>query len=729
MTHDMRKPVAEDDATGRGVTATFGFCAALAFGFLASPWGSFWFGGDTNWFAAGLAWSFFLGGIVAALGAPATGLLIALFFAGGVSQLWFTERDWYSALHMHARSPADLIMLSMLGAEAVVAACAMLSRFGFNGFMRGIKALGSARVFIILAILALATVALSQELGPGLMPWVRYGLKVMLGGGIAFVHIMMMAAILFAPDLPRLWQRMPKRDALGNIQPLCLASLVLAVSSLMAWLTFRGLGLVEDETAYLFQAKTFAAGGLMGPPLPPGTAEAFTYYLLQSTSSGWFATTAPGWPAVLAIGVAVGLPLLVNPLLGAGAVWMIHRLVLRHTGERWTANVAALMMAVSPWMLETSASLMTHALSIALILGAWLLLTSSRDHYADGRNTRSAAMSFMAGLLLGWLFVNRALDGVIIGLLSGLWLVSAVRLRGWPVVVAYGLGCLATGALIFPYNATFTGDPLNAPLAAYLADLWQGTHNDFGFGPNVGPPSGWADLDVWPGHSPLEGLINLADGIRALNLELLGWPAGSLLLILFWLIWGKKDRFARLMTTAVAVVIGMHLFYWFNAIFYIGPRYWSAALPGLVALAALGARAIADRLGKSGIADDRERVTATVAIAMLFALSVFTPWRAIYKFNVRAAAGAAIADAAQHRPEFANAIVFLSEDDYHDAAVLNDPLLRAPAPIFAIDRGAKHNAALLRAWPGRHGISLKVEGKKEKSVSVHAFRPPPGQKD
>ncbi len=729
MTQDKQELIAPDNATKRSVTAALGFCAALLFGYLASPWGGFWFHGDTHWFAAGLAWSFFIGGSAAALGAPITGLLIALLFAGGLSQLWFTERDWYSALRMHAGSPADILMLGILGGEGAVAVYTLVWRFGFNGLMSGIRALGTGRVLIVLAASALATVTLSQELGPGFMPATRYALKVALGGELAFIHIFMLAAILSAPDLPRLWRGLPERAAAMNALPLWLAAMVLAGSGLMAWLAFRGMGLVEDETAYLFQAKTFAAGRLMAPPLASGTAEAFSYYLLQSTPSGWYATTAPGWPALLALGVAAGVPLLVNPLLGAGAVWMLHRLVLRHTGERWTANVAALMMAASPWLLETSASLMTHALSIALILGAWLLLTSSRDSYDEGKTKQSSAMSFVAGLLLGWLFVNRQLEGVVVGVLSGLWLLGAVRLRGWLVVAAFGLGCMATGALLLLYNAHFTGDPLHAPLAAYLTEVWHSTHNDFGFGPHVGPPPEWSTIDVWPGHSPLEGLVNLIDGVRALNVELFGWSAGSLLLIWFWLAWGRKDRFAWAMAIVVATIIGIHFFYWFNAIFYIGPRYWYASLPGLVVLAALGARELADRLGKSGMADSHGRVAATVVITMLFALSIFTPWRAIYKYSARAAAGAAIEDAARHKPEFANAIVFLSKKDYHDAAILNDPLLRAPAPIFVIDRGAARNAALLRAWPGRHGLSLAVEGKKTKSVSVHAVSPPPGQND
>ena len=41
---------------------------------------------------------------------------------------------------------------------------------------------------------------------------------------------------------------------------------------------------------------------------------------------------------------------------------------------------------------------------------------------------------------------------------------------------------------------------------------------------------GWA-IDAFPGHSPLEALINANLNISSINIELFGWSTGSLIII------------------------------------------------------------------------------------------------------------------------------------------------------------------------------------------------------
>ena len=71
---------------------------------------------------------------------------------------------------------------------------------------------------------------------------------------------------------------------------------------------------MPDEVVYLFPARYFAAGKL-SMPLPPVPA-AFNVDLMTYQAARWFSPVPPGWPAILAVGAFVGLPWLVDPILG-----------------------------------------------------------------------------------------------------------------------------------------------------------------------------------------------------------------------------------------------------------------------------------------------------------------------------------------------------------------------------------------------------------------------------
>ena len=63
-----------------------------------------------------------------------------------------------------------------------------------------------------------------------------------------------------------------------------------------------------------------------------------------------FSIFPPGWPAFLAVGVALGAGWLVNPLLAAACVPLAHRVFLG-LADRRTADVGVTLMAVSPAVL------------------------------------------------------------------------------------------------------------------------------------------------------------------------------------------------------------------------------------------------------------------------------------------------------------------------------------------------------------------------------------------
>ncbi len=409
----------------------------------------------------------------------------------------------------------------------------------------------------------------------------------------------------------------------------------------------------------------------------------------------------------LALGVLLGIPLLVNPFLGALAVFLAHRLTDRWAGRR-AADLTALLMASSPMLLILSASLMTHALALALTVGAWLLCTLAHDRAGQGR-AMPAALALAAGLLMGWLFLTRALEGVLLGGLTGLWLLWIFgRMRRPAPVLAYALGCIATGALIFPYNVALTGDPMTMPMAVYLAGLWHAGVNEFGFGAHIGPPGGWGALDMQPGHSPTEAVFNTLNGLAFLGLDLQGWLWSSLLLIWAALIWRARGAYTGLMLFLAVTVIGVHALYWFSATFYIGPRYWFGAFLAFAVLSAAGLQALGQRAQpvspRAGT-----RLTVVLCLAALFGATVFTGWRAVNKIAPRLAEYREVVHLADEAMATAgpDALMLLACQELVEAAmIMNDPLLRPGSPVFALDRGEEANAALAAALSGRAPVPM-----------------------
>ena len=145
------------------------------------------------------------------------------------------------------------------------------------------------------------------------------------------------------------------------------------------------------------------------------TGYLFEVYLVDQRDGRWYAITNPGWPALLAVGLKLGHPGLVNPLLAALSILLLHALVRRLRGLA-SAHAITAMLAVSPWFLFLSASFMTHLATLACLLGAWLAIEVARRR-------AMLALCLLAGLLLGEIFLVRPLDGILAG--GNLWAASS----------------------------------------------------------------------------------------------------------------------------------------------------------------------------------------------------------------------------------------------------------------------------------------------------------------
>ena len=251
--------------------------------------------------------------------------------------------------------------------------------------------------------------------------------------------------------------------------------IIVSAAFAAVWLTTLARAHFEnvDEVVYAFQAHRFVLGDAVWPA-DTALQRFVKLPLMVVTPTGLHSHFPPGYPAVLAIFVALGVPALCGATLGALAVLGIHRLGSRLAGPA-IGVLAALLLATHPIFLRWSATYMSHAAALtAVTLAAWLLVEGTRGP-GRAHDVRSA----LAGFMLGIAITVRPVTGMAIGL--SLWLALLASRIGWPrfrritAMLCVG-GALPFGALL-AYNTATNGHPTRFGYRAA-----QGHLNDLGFG-------------------------------------------------------------------------------------------------------------------------------------------------------------------------------------------------------------------------------------------------------
>ncbi len=466
---------------------------------------------------------------------------------------------------------------------------------------------------------------------------------------------------------------------------------VTVVSALLSVFCYERHPHVPDEVVYLLHARYFADGRL-DLSLPPVPA-AFDLDLMLYETDRWYCPVPPGWPAALAVGVWLGVPWLVNPIL-AGINVLLTGVLVRQLYDRGTARLVVILLCVSPWALFLAMSYMTHTLTLTCALAAAVAL-------ARARSTGCWGWALAAGGLVGAVALIRPLEGLIVGGLLGLWAVGlgGARLR-LASLVGFGAGAIAAGSLTLVYNQALTGHPLHFPLNVYTDKYYGPGSNSLGFGPDIG--LGWG-LDPYPGHGLRDVAVNTQLNLFALNTELLGWSIGGLLPAV-WLMTGGLRRPDRLMLAVIAAVIVAHAFYWFSGGPDFGARYWFLVLVPCLVLTARGIQSFAERIDSTGTSDSAgARTVAALGLLCLMTLIVYLPWRAADKYFRFRGMGPGVRELADQH-EFGRSLVLVQGrrfPDYAAAAVYNRLDLSADEPIYAWDRDTETRARLLEVYADR----------------------------
>ncbi len=287
------------------------------------------------------------------------------------------------------------------------------------------------------------------------------------------------------------------------------------LSALVSQRVFEDLPHLEDEMAYLWEARALA-GGQTVLQLPTPVRPFWQPFVVDHNGER-FGKYSLGWPAVLSIGVLLGQTWVVNAFLGALTVALTYRLGSEIFGAD-TGLIAAALVTFSPMALLLNGTLMGHTAA---------LFTSTLFFYAYWRMERGKhklRWGLVAGFALGMTLINRPLAGMAVGAPFIAW--SGVRLirhfldKGgmdafkrllMPLV---GLG-IVTGVLMLvipAYNYAATGD---ASQNLYLL-VWS--YDRVGFGPGYGAH----------GHTLEKGIRQTRWDLSLTAADTFGWQLGSI---------------------------------------------------------------------------------------------------------------------------------------------------------------------------------------------------------
>ncbi len=660
-----------------------------------------------------------LGSSVLAAGTPwfSTAVLGTALFIGASSQLALTQPLWFQSLHLQLNSVFQQLLLGTIILQLAVTAASLTKNNTLSDMGKRVRQFGALPLFFaILLVLIFATPVMNkinnlpyffkQEFWAGLLFLLNLATVVAIGKSVATTQ-------LAGPGI-RSSGRMVF-TTLSRFTPYLMALWVLIVTISLNVYAFERVPHVPDELAYIFQAKTFLLGRLSNPIPPPEILAAVNYEFLHTFDGKWFSIFPPGWPGLLTLGVWLNAAWLVNPILAALSILLAHRFFRLLISEKF-AHIAVVLMASSPWFLTASASMMSHTFTIALVLASWLALLCARK---NGGTT----LVFLGGITMGVLFLTRPLDGLIVGLITGLWCLLMQDAKKWRFVLAYGLGCIFTGALLFPYNYVLTGDLFTTPIGNYFNDIWYVGSNRLGFAADIGPKELWGNIDLYPGHSIKEALIHIHQNFYTLNFDLFGWGVGSLFLAALHLAGGRKTRIDLFISSVLVAIIVAYSLYWFSGAFYIGPRYWFMLFIPMIYLSVRGVETLQERLRSVPEIDHATyRVYIGLAVLCLFATISFTSWRGVTKYHEFRGGHGDYRELLE-TGNFSDSLIFIKskrKSDFGSTFIYNSPDLAGDGPLFVRDLGSTANRELARSFPDRTVYYAIGRGKSNRKVHLVA---------
>ncbi|MFN2194794.1 MAG: hypothetical protein ACK2UW_01555 [Anaerolineales bacterium] len=355
---------------------------------------------------------------------------------------------------------------------------------------------------------------------------------------------------------------------------LLLSALAVGLSALVGARIYENIPHLEDEIAYVWQARLAAENKLMLPT--PTHASSFMVPFVVDYQGQRFGKYPPGWPAVLSLGVRAGARAWVNPLLAGLAVWLTYLLGKKVFGET-VGLLGAGLMTVSPFFLLNTGSLLSHPLGLVLTTAFalfWFDLFGGQT--ADTPRSYFWLKLVTTALVFGVLALSRPFSALAISVpfaVHGVFLLIRGDARTRLALLVFGVLALLISSLVFVWQYAVTGSPWLNPYT-----LWW-DYDRIGFGPGVGL--------LENGHTLRQGWINTKFNLRVGVSDLFGWVYYSWIFLPFGVLALRRNWRGWLVAGIFSSLLVFHFAYWVGA-WLFGPRYYFEGLQSLVLISAVG---------------------------------------------------------------------------------------------------------------------------------------------
>ncbi len=431
-----------------------------------------------------------------------------------------------------------------------------------------------------------------------------------------------------------------------------------------------------DNVVQLYQAKLFRQGKLY-IDTPQNGREFFWYPLIIHGATRWWPQYTPGHPFLLMLGLFMGLPWLVNPILACISLIILYKLALEIYGKD-TARLGLVLMLLSPLFLTVSSGFLNNASTM-------LFSILSIYYFIKTVKYRSVTYPLLCGLFIGVIANIRPLTGVLIALPLGTYLIylffKQPRSFASKILLAcFGMTC--TISILLYYNYITNGHPL-----LFATKVMVGEHLSLGFGKTMYGIT----------HTHFRAMVRLLEKLNQLNFSLFGWPIPSFSFVfLFFLPHFKKNRWDYLFLSIILTMVTGYYFF-----FALKVRYLYALTPLLVLLTARGIMEAFQLLKKLNFDDRRIKSAAYALVPIFIGYMVCT---SIIPQLTPSGKSKHLVYRLVKQKKIHNAIVFLPSGFggwgiYGQGFVHNDPEFKGDV-VYAVDR-QKNNIKLMKQYPKR----------------------------
>ncbi len=403
----------------------------------------------------------------------------------------------------------------------------------------------------------------------------------------------------------------------ADLLALLLAIAGFLASALVTQRVFEAIPHIEDEIAYVWQAKALIEGHLTISSPPDHSS--FMVPFIVDYQGERFGKYPPGWPALLAVAIRLGMRAWINPILAGLGVWLTYLLGKRIFSE-FVGLLAAGLTVTSPFFLMNSGSLLSHPFGLVLsslfALG-WLESFWDNKHGSNidvsARLKKQWVYTILSALALGGLILTRPMTALAVAVpfsMHGLYLLFRSDAKTHLRLLVFGFMAILFIGLYLLWQYSLTGDALLNPYT-----LWW-PYDRIGFGPGHGHEA--------TGHTLNLAWINTRNSLTAGMYDLYGWSSFSWIFLPFGLWASRRNPKGLLIGSVVVSMVLLYMTYWIGAILF-GPRYYYEVLFSLTLFSAAGIAWLAGwpvKLGESFVRRTDWRKLRPLIITLLLGVIV-----------------------------------------------------------------------------------------------------------